>query len=55
MAELIYTVITSLDGYIANKEGRFDWAEPNEEVHTFINDLNDPLARISTAGGCTKP
>jgi dihydrofolate reductase len=39
MAKLIYSVIMSLDGYVADKEGDFDWAEPDEEVHTFINDL----------------
>lgn len=39
MAHLIYTVISSLDGYIENKEGKFDWAAPDEEVHGFINDL----------------
>lgn len=39
MATLIYSVITSLDGYIEDEGGRFDWAEPDEEVHTFINDL----------------
>ena len=39
MAELIYTAITSLDGYIADEDGNFDWSEPSEEVHTFVNDL----------------
>lgn len=39
MAKLIYTAITSLDGYIADEDGNFDWVEPDEEVHTFINDL----------------
>ena len=38
MARLIYSTIASLDGYIADEDGRFDWAEPDEEVHTFIND-----------------
>jgi dihydrofolate reductase len=38
MAKLIYSAITSLDGYVAD-EDNLDWAEPNEEVHTFINDL----------------
>jgi hypothetical protein len=35
MAKLIYSAITSLDGYIADEDGKFDWAEPDEEVHTF--------------------
>jgi dihydrofolate reductase len=39
LAKLIYTTITSLDGFIADAEGKFDWAEPDEEVHSFINDL----------------
>jgi dihydrofolate reductase len=40
---LIYTAITSLDGYVADEDGKFDWAEPDEEVHTFINDLERPV------------
>ena len=39
MARLIYTAITSLDGYVADKNGNFDWAAPDEEVHAFVNDL----------------
>lgn len=39
MVELIYLAITSLDGYIEDREGKFDWAMPDEEVHGFINDL----------------
>ena len=39
MARLIYSAITSLDGYVADEEGNFEWAEPDEEVHAFINDL----------------
>ena len=36
---MIYTAITSLDGYVADEDGNFDWSAPNEEVHTFVNDL----------------
>lgn len=43
MAKLIYSAIASLDGYSVDEEGRFDWAEPDEEVHAFINDLVRPL------------
>jgi dihydrofolate reductase len=43
VAELIYSSITSLDGYIADEDGNFDWAEPDEEVHTFVNDLQRPV------------
>jgi dihydrofolate reductase len=39
VAKLIYQAITSLDGYIEDEGGTFDWAEPDEEVHTFVNDL----------------
>src|SRR5215211_8720940 len=39
MAKLIYSAITSLDGYVADEGGNFDWAAPDEEVHTFVNDL----------------
>lgn len=38
-AKLIYTAITSLDGFVADEDDHFDWAEPDEEVHTFVNDL----------------
>lgn len=43
MAKLIYFAITSLDGYIADETGNFDWAAPDEEVHAFINDLERPV------------
>jgi dihydrofolate reductase len=39
MAKLMYSSIASLDGYVADQDGNFDWAEPDEEVHTFVNDL----------------
>jgi dihydrofolate reductase len=43
MAKLIYSTIMSLDGYIADEDGNFDWAEPDAEVHTFVNDLERPV------------
>jgi dihydrofolate reductase len=43
MAKLIYSSITSLDGYVADEDGNFDWAEPDEEVHRFVNDLERPI------------
>jgi dihydrofolate reductase len=43
MAKLIYTAITSLDGYVADADGSFDWAEPSDEVHAFVNDLERPI------------
>ena len=39
MAKLIYATIMSLDGYVADKDGDFDWAAPDDEVHDFVNDL----------------
>jgi dihydrofolate reductase len=42
MANLIYSAISSLDGFIEDAEGTFDWAEPDEEVHAFVNDLMRP-------------
>ena len=39
MARLIFSMTQSLDGYIADEGGRFDWSEPDEEVHEFVNDL----------------
>jgi dihydrofolate reductase len=43
MARLIYSAITSLDGYVADENGNFDWAAPDEEVHRFVNDLERPI------------
>jgi hypothetical protein len=43
MAKLIYSALTSLDGYLADEDGNFDWAMPDEKVHTFINDLERPV------------
>jgi dihydrofolate reductase len=39
VAKLIYSAITSLDGYVADEDGKFDWSAPDEEVHAFVNDL----------------
>jgi dihydrofolate reductase len=43
MASLIYSAITSLDGYVADEDGSFDWAMPDEQVHAFVNDLMRPV------------
>jgi dihydrofolate reductase len=43
MAKLIYSAIASLDGYIEDEDGKFDWSAPDEEVHTFINNLERPV------------
>lgn len=43
MAKLIYSAIASLDGYVEDQEGGFEWAAPDAEVHEFVNDLERPI------------
>ena len=43
MAELIYFAIASLDGYVEDASGTFEWAAPDDEVHAFINELERPV------------
>ncbi len=43
MGKLIYSAIASLDGYIEDEQGRFDWAAPDEEVHAYVNELERPI------------
>jgi dihydrofolate reductase len=43
MAKLVYSAITSLDGYVADEEGNWDWSAPDEEVHAFLNDDERPI------------
>jgi dihydrofolate reductase len=43
MAKLIYSAIISLDGYVADEGGNFDWSVPDQEVHAFVNDLERPV------------
>src|SRR5450759_3976440 len=43
MAKLIYSAIASLDGYVEDEQGKFDWAAPDPEVHAFVNDLERPI------------
>ena len=44
MTKLIYSAIASLDGYVEDEDGTFDWAAPDDEVHAFVNDLERPIA-----------
>lgn len=44
MGRLIYSMMQSVDGYVTDSAGRFDWAEPDEAVHTFANQLLRPIA-----------
>jgi dihydrofolate reductase len=39
MGKLVYFITTSLDGFVADQNGNFDWAMPSEEVHAFVNDI----------------
>src|SRR5437764_3795290 len=68
MARLIYSSIASVDGYIADQDGNFDWAAPDEDVHRFVNDLERPVGTYlngrrmyetmvfwETAGGADQP
>lgn len=43
MGKLIYSAITSVDGYVCDDNGSFDWAIPSAEVHAFVNDLERPI------------
>lgn len=43
MAKLVFSAIESLDGYVADEAGRFDWAQPDESVHMFVNELQRPV------------
>ena len=43
MAKLTYAALTSLDGFIEDEEGKFDWAMPDAEVHSFVNDLEQSI------------
>ena len=43
MGILTYVAIASLDGYVEDDQGKFDWVAPDEEVHAFVNDLERPV------------
>ena len=43
MAKLIYSPIASLDGYVADEDGKWDWSTPDEAVHALVNDLARPV------------
>jgi dihydrofolate reductase len=43
LAQLIYSAIASLDGYIEDEQGMFEWAAPDHEVHAFVNELERPI------------
>jgi dihydrofolate reductase len=43
MGKLVYSAIASLDGYVNDADGNFDWAAPDAEVHAFVNDQERPI------------
>jgi len=43
LAKLVYSAITSLDGYTEDTDGKFDWSAPDADVHQFVNDLERPI------------
>jgi hypothetical protein len=58
LARPIYSTISSLDGYITDEKGNFDWAAPDEEVHSFVNDLErsgDSADRRAPVGILSSP
>jgi dihydrofolate reductase len=44
MGQVIYAALSSVDGYVVDEEGRFDWAAPDAEVHQLVNDITRPVA-----------
>jgi dihydrofolate reductase len=38
MGNLIYSAIASLDGYVEDRDGKFDWAVPDAELHAYVNE-----------------
>jgi len=40
---LVYSAICSLDGYVADPDGRFDWSAPGEEVHAAVNAMSSTV------------
>jgi hypothetical protein len=54
VANLIYSAITSLDGYAADEDGNFDRAAPDEGVHSFVNDLERPVGTYLYGRRCTR-
>jgi len=54
MAKMIYSAIASLDGYVSDRDGNFDWAAPNEEVHAFVNDLERAVGTYLYDAGYTR-
>lgn len=38
MGKLIYSMTTSVDGFVSAPNGNFGWGAPEEEVHEFVNE-----------------
>ena len=54
MSKLVYSALASLDGYVEDADGAFDWAAPDEEVHAFVNELERPIATYLYGRRCTR-
>ncbi len=39
MGRLVYSAIGSLDGFVEDASGGFEWAAPDDEVHAFVNEM----------------
>jgi hypothetical protein len=52
MTKLTYTAIASLDGFIEDEHGNFDWAFPGPDVHAFVNQLERPVGLYLYGGAC---
>jgi hypothetical protein len=54
MARLIYSAISSVDGYVADTEGKFDWSAPDDEVHRFVKISSGRLVPTCSGVGCMR-
>jgi hypothetical protein len=54
MAKLIYSAIASLEGYVEDEQGKFDWAVPDDDVHAFVMTSSGRSARTCTGAGYTR-
>ena len=43
MVNLVYAINASLDGYIVDEDGKFNWSEPSDDAHLFFNELQRSL------------
>lgn len=46
MAKLVYSMLVSLDGFVARDDGSLDWHVITEEWHRFVNEETESAAAI---------